>query len=127
MPTYAFRCQACGAAQEAFLSISEYVRQPPAFFCCGARMERHFQVVPGLAVSNALASERHYDGMRASDGTDISTRAKHREYMRTHNLTTADDFASTWRKAAQERAARLAGHDPTRKQDLQAAVQKLGG
>jgi len=52
---------------------------------------------------DALISERHYDGMRATDGTDISSRAKHREYMRRNNFTTADDFRESWKNAPQER------------------------
>lgn len=55
----------------------------------------------GLA--NALAGDRHYDGMRAPDGTDISTRTKHRQYMKDRGLTTADDFKGEWARAAKER------------------------
>ena len=55
------------------------------------------------ALHNALAGDRHYDGMRATDGTDISTRSKHREYMKRHGLTTADDYTQTWAKAQKER------------------------
>jgi hypothetical protein len=51
-----------------------------------------------------VIGDRHYDGLRATDGTDISTRAKHREYMKRNNLTTMDDFSSQWKKAAQERS-----------------------
>jgi hypothetical protein len=53
--------------------------------------------------NDALISERHYDGMRATDGTDISTRAKHREYMRRNNLTTIDDFKQEWADAPRKR------------------------
>jgi len=90
-------------------------------------MQRHITVAPGLAVHNALASERHYDGLRATDGTDISTRAKHRAYMREHNLTTVDDFAQTWKRDAEKRAAALAGEDTTRGRDVAQAMEKLGG
>lgn len=48
-------------------------------------------------------SDAHYDGLRATDGTDISTRKKHREYMKRHGLTTADDYSSSWAKAAKQR------------------------
>ncbi len=48
-------------------------------------------------------SDAHYDGLRATDGTDISTRKKHREYMKRHGLTTADDYSSSWAKAKKER------------------------
>jgi hypothetical protein len=57
------------------------------------------------AINNALAGDRHYDGLRASDGADISTRTKHREYMRANNLTTVDDFKGVWQKAQAERDA----------------------
>jgi predicted nucleic acid-binding Zn ribbon protein len=127
VPTYGFLCAACGSRQDAFMSIREYVQHPPAFFCCGTQMQRHLDVIPGLAVGNALAGDRHYDGMRATDGTDISTRSKHRAYMKAHNLTTADDFSSTWKRAEQERTARVAGHDPSRVQDVARAVAKHSG
>lgn len=122
MPTYAFKCHHCGAQMDAVMSIREYVAAPPAFFCCSTQMERFFEVVPAMAISNALASERHYDGLRAQDGTPIDTRAKHREYMKRNNLTTIDDFASTWQRDAKERAARMAGHDPTRARDVAEAL-----
>lgn len=109
------------------MSISQYVRNPPAFVCCGEQMERHISVVPGIALGHALSGDRHYDGMRAQDGTDISTRAKHRAYMKERNLTTVDDFAGTWKKEAQDRAARMEGSDPTRRADLAEAIHKLGG
>jgi hypothetical protein len=50
-----------------------------------------------LSDTDALISDRHYDGMQATDGADISTRAKHREYMRRHSLTTIDDFTGHWK------------------------------
>lgn len=127
MPTYCFRCESCARELETLMSISEYVRNPPAFFCCGEKMERRLTVVPGVAVGNALAGDRHYDGLRAQDGTDISTRAKHRAYMKEKGLTTVDDFASTWKKDAAERKERMAGNDSTRRTDVAEAIAKLGG
>lgn len=50
-----------------------------------------------------LNLDTHYDGIRATDGTDISTRAKHRAYMRANNLAMADDFKETWKAATKER------------------------
>jgi hypothetical protein len=108
-------------------SIAEYVRNPPAFFHCGQAMQRHFTVAPGAAIANAQFNDRHYQDMKATDGTDISTRAKHRAYMKAKGLTTADDFKDTWKKAATERQATMAGHDPSRAQDIAQAVRKLGG
>jgi len=56
-----------------------------------------------VAGHNVLAGDRHYDGLRATDGTDISTRTKHREYMKANGLTTVDDFKGQWAKQKQAR------------------------
>lgn len=127
MPTYTFACHLCGAKRDLVMSISTYVRDRPQPQCCGELMQRHFTVVPGLALHNALASDRIYEGLRADDGTDISTRAKHRAYMRERGLTTMDDFKDTWAKDAREREARMAGRDAQRSQDIARAVEALGG
>ena len=74
----------------------------------------------------ALWGDRHYDGLRATDGADIGTRSKHREYMRRNNLTTVDDFSGDyWRKAQAKRNDVAAGVDPTRKHDIARAIDKL--
>lgn len=127
MPTYEFRCAACAQVQEHHSSIAEYVRNPPTFVHCGEPMGRFFSVMPGAAIAHAQFNDRHYQDLKATDGTDISTRAKHRAYMKAKGLTTADDYTETWKKAAEKRAESLAGIDPSRKQDVAAAVQKLGG
>jgi hypothetical protein len=127
MPTYAFRCPECGRVDELVMSISDYIHRQPTLFCHGDVMQRFINVVPALAIDNALASERHYEGLRATDGTPIDTRAKHRAYMKAHNLTTIDDFQQTWKREADARAARLAGDDPMRARDIVEAIQKLGG
>lgn len=61
------------------------------------------------SLDGALWNDRSYDGLQATDGTDISSRTKHREYMKKNGLTTMDDFKQTWDKAAQERAAYYTG------------------
>lgn len=127
MPTYDFRCSQCGRTHDAVLSIGEYDRNPPTFACCGTRMERFITVAPALAINNALASERHYDGLQATDGTPIDTRAKHQRYMRERGLTTVDDFTQTWAREAKAREARMAGEDPSRKADIAQAIAQLGG
>lgn len=45
-----------------------------------------------------------YGQLQATDGTDLSTRKKHREYMKAKGVTTADDFKETWAKQAEDRA-----------------------
>jgi hypothetical protein len=64
--------------------------------------------------------------MRATDGSDISTRTKHREYMHRHGLTTVDDFGHDyWRKHTAQREAVASGHDPNRKHDIARALAQL--
>lgn len=74
--------------------------------------------------TDALISERHYDGMRATDGTDISSRAKHREYMRRNNLTTADDFRETWKDAPKKRELEAS---KVRREAIAKAIHHLEG
>ena len=50
----------------------------------------------------------HYDGLRATDGTPIDTRGRHRDYMKRNGLALADDFKGTWADAPKRRAAELA-------------------
>lgn len=45
-----------------------------------------------------------YEGIKATDGTVLNSRAKHREYMRLHGFTTTDDYKESWAKASKERA-----------------------
>lgn len=63
----------------------------------------HWSPRRSLSDTDALISDRHYDGMSATDGTDISSRAKHREYMRRNDLTTIDDFKQEWADAPRKR------------------------
>ena len=68
-------------------------------------------VPPPRALDAPIMVDRFYEGAKATDGTDIGSRRKHREYMHANNLTTADDFTETWKKAEQRRAAERA--DPS--------------
>lgn len=74
---------------------------------------------------SALWGDRNYEGMVAPDGTDISSRTKHREYMKANSLATADDFKETWAKA-QERRERLFTEGGTiTRRDIRAAIEQL--
>ena len=125
MPTYEYQCTLCGAVEATVQSISSYIKQPIVPNCeqhGDEHMLRHLSTVPGM---NSLAGDRHYDGMRATDGTDISSRTKHREYMKKNNLTTIDDFKQTWDKAGAERAKFRSGEhqDTTVRKDIVSAIQ----
>jgi hypothetical protein len=66
-------------------------------------MDRYFPPVAFRAIDNPLAGDRSYDGLRAQDGTDISSRSKQREYMKRNGLASPDDFKETWAKAEAKR------------------------
>lgn len=74
----------------------------------------------------ALWGDRSYDGLRATDGSDIGSRSKHREYMRQHNLTTVDDYHGEWRNAEAKRIAnREAVNDPNRRHQIARTIETL--
>ena len=75
--------------------------------------------------TGALWGDRHYDGMRATDGTDISTRTKHREYMRVNGLTTSDDFKDSWAKAQEQRDQYRQSGGTFSKRDVERAIHQL--
>ena len=78
-----------------------------------------------MALHNALVGDRHYDGLRATDGADISTRTKHREYMKRHGLTTIDDYKESHAKAQAARDQyRQRGGSVTR-DDIARAIHQL--
>lgn len=75
--------------------------------------------------SGALWGDRSYDGLRATDGTDISSRSKHREYMKANNLTTADDFKDSWAKTQEQRAKYVQQGGTFSRRDVERAIHQL--
>lgn len=111
MPTYDYQCQSCGHQDSRHQSIAAYVRAPDVPSCPDhGAMERRLSVVPAAGLANALAGDRHYENMRGPNGEDLSSRTKHREFMKSSGLTTADDFSSSWAKQHDERQAFRTGH-----------------
>ena len=84
----------------------------------------HFTPRRSLSDTDALISDRHYDGMRATDGADISSRAKHRDYMRRNDLTTIDDFKQEWADAPRKRELEA---EKGRREDVERAIHHLEG
>lgn len=77
------------------------------------------------ADAGALWGDRHYDGLQASDGTDISSRSKQRDYMKLNNLTTADDFKTTWADAREKRERLFKEGGTFSKRDIERAITQL--
>lgn len=81
---------------------------------------------PISRASNRYVGDSHYDGLRASDGENISTRTKHREYMKRKGLATMDDFTGEFaKKTAQRRRFLETGYDPTRRPAIERAIRQL--
>jgi hypothetical protein len=55
-----------------------------------------------------------YDNLQATDGTDISSRTKRREYMKRHGITDYSDFAGAREQAAKEKENFLSGRADTK-------------
>lgn len=130
MAIYTWRCLGCNQIEETSQSIGEYsdekTKRTP-WHCCKP-MERMLTVNGGQsALANALAGDRHYDGLVAPDGvTLINSRSKHREYMKRNGLTIAEDYKGEWAKAAKERAEFHQGtaRDPKRRAILEREFTK---
>jgi len=74
---------------------------------------------------SALWGDRSYEGMRAPDGTDISSRTKHREYMKANGLTTMDDFKDSWAKAKESRERYMTEGGSFKRADIERAIHQL--
>lgn len=79
----------------------------------------------GQSLDSSLWGDRHYDGLRAPDGTDISSRAKHRAYMKSTGLTTTDDYGSSWAKAQEARDYYRQNGGSVKASDVRQAIERL--
>jgi len=61
------------------------------------------------ALDAPIVTDRYYENTAATDGTDIGSRRKHREYMKRNNVTLASDFSHQWAKQAEERESMRKG------------------
>lgn len=77
-----------------------------------------------LAKDAPIMMDRHYENLAATDGTDVGSRRKHREYMKRHGLTVADDFKETWAKARKERDAFYTGDHQGERKAVREAVDR---
>ena len=53
---------------------------------------------PKVALFAPIMMDRFYENTKATDGTDIGSRRKHRAYMKEKGLAPADDFSDAWRQ-----------------------------
>jgi hypothetical protein len=50
-----------------------------------------------------ISVDRNYENLRTTDGVEINSRRQHKEYMKEHGVTVADDFKENWKKKEKER------------------------
>jgi hypothetical protein len=58
-----------------------------------------FEPTPRLEI----ISDSYLDGARSTEGIDISSRKKHREYMHVNGYALASDYKDTWARARKKR------------------------
>ena len=58
---------------------------------------------PEMAKHAPILMDRFYENTAATDGEDIGSRRKHREYMKRNNVTSTSDYTLEWANAANER------------------------
>lgn len=110
MAIYTWTCLGCQHIEETVQSISEYsdpkTKRTP--WHCNKPMERMLTVNgSNAAINNALAGDRMYDGLVATDGTLINSRTKYRQYMKEKGVTHVSDFTNEWANAEKERVKRF--------------------
>lgn len=75
-----------------------------------------------------VIGDLHYADTRGPLGEDLTTRTKHREFMKAKGLTTADDYKNEWAKAAKEREDfhRTGGDHKARREQVERAIYEYG-
>ena len=77
-----------------------------------------------------VVGDAHYDGLRTTDGVDVSSRRKHRDYMKATGLTLASDYTETWKRAEKDRREGAPTERRERREALGRAIyeyEKKGG
>jgi len=92
--------------------MATYVWQP------GVGLVELLDTLPEARVH--LQTDEGFDNLRASDGTNLTSRSKWKRYMRERGLTMTSDWKGTWAAKAKERAdvAEGRGGDHTRRKEV---------
>lgn len=98
------------ASKFGFVAVTELEQQPES-----------------LAINAPILMDRFYENTAATDGADIGSRRKHREYMKRNNLAMAGDYKNEWSAAAKEREAIRSGqHDrKARRETIERVIHQI--
>lgn len=124
MPQYLYQCHKCNADIERFCSIKEYALNPVQK-CPNCQTKATRVIEPPM-----IQREKTWANLTTVDGEDISSRTKHREYMKRNNLVPFDDYKEHWEKARIEREKHFTdGSDDKkrRREDVERATYKVLG
>lgn len=82
---------------------------------------------PGRPGGLRRSEEEVYGHIQATDGTDLSTKRRHREYMKKHGLTLSEDYRESWKKAAEDRARAFTEgpKSATRRESIERAMYQV--
>lgn len=82
--------------------------------------------MPSTKGDASLWNDRHYDGLKTTDGHDISSRSKHRQYAKHTGLVDFDDYKETFAKRQAERDAYHSGkRGSISRHDIDYAIHQL--
>jgi len=96
-------------------------------FRYSAELDKMFEVTDDyISPGPIVHDDRQFQGLRATDGTDISSRTKQREYMKRNDLVPMEEFKGEWSKAAKARADYFQGRTGSvNKSDIAGAISQL--
>jgi hypothetical protein len=77
--------------------------------------------------AGVLWGDLHYANITGLKGEDLSTRTKHREYMRQNGLSMADDWTNEWETARKKREDFLTtgGDHRARREQIERAIYEI--
>jgi hypothetical protein len=71
------------------------------------------------ALDAPILMDRFYENTATTDGVDIGSRRKHREYMKRTGLTVSTDFTEAWKQDAKNREKIQKGeHDRKERREI---------
>lgn len=76
---------------------------------------------------SALWGDSHYANTSGPNGEDLSSRAKHRAYLKATGLATTDDFKSDWARAKESRESYYQRGGTVSRNDITSAIARLKG
>jgi len=75
------------------------------------------------AVNAPILMDRFYENTKATDGVDIGSRRKHREYMKQRDLAPSGDFSPEW--YAKQKRAEVLETNKIRREDVSRATYEV--